>query len=176
MNMKTNILAIAGIILCVVACTVKEEDCEVSSLGTVTFYAVNGDTPTTKTVLQSDGAVWWEPNDKIDIYVGDSAFEFTSANTSDSAETTFKGTLDDVSWENANEFWAVYPHSALNSCDGSSVTFTLSHNQTATEGTFTKDLFVSIAKSKDFNLVFYNVCGGIKFSVTEPGIKTVTFK
>ena len=174
--MKTNILAIAGIVLCVVACNVKEEDCEVSSLGTVTFYAVNGDTPTTKTVLQSDGAVWWEPNDKIDIYVGDSAFEFTSANTSVSAETMFKGTLDGVSWENANEFWAVYPHSASNSCDGSSVTVKLSDNQTASEGTFANDLFVSIAKSNDFNLTFYNVCGGVKFSITEAGVKSVIFK
>gem|GEM_PF-480624 len=174
--MKTNFFAISGIILCVVACNIKEEDYETPSLGSVSFYAVNGDSSSSKTVLQTDGAVWWNANDKIDIFIGDKSFEFSSENTSVSAEATFNGTLDGVSWENVNEFWAVYPHSESNLCNGSTVTVNLTDKQIATEGSFAKDLFISIARSNDFNLTFYNVCGGIKFSVSESGIKTVSFK
>lgn len=172
--MKTRYIAILAGILSIMACSIKEKG--PTSDGNVTFYAVNGDAQDTRTVLQADGNILWSAKDKIDIFVGTKSFEFTGTNTSEVSEATFTGSLDGVEWGPNNEFWAVYPHSSNNSSDGSSVSVSLPGSQKACAGTFDKDLFISIAKSQDYNLSFFNVCGGIKFSVTEAGVKSVTFK
>ena len=174
--MKVKYIAILAGILSVAACTILEESFDEPSLGVVSFHAVNGDAQDTKTVLQSDGSLLWSANDKIDIFVGAQSFEFTGTNTSAVSEATFTGSLDGADWGSGKEYWAVYPHSANNSSDGSSITVCLPAEQEACVGTFAKDLFISIAKSQDYDLTFFNVCGGIKFSVTETGVESVTFK
>lgn len=173
--MKAKYIAILASILSFVACNIQEESLNDPS-GVVSFHAVNGDVQDTKTVLQSDGNLLWSAKDKIDIFVGAQSFEFTGTNTSAVSEATFIGSLDGVDWSSGKEYWAVYPHSANNSSDGLSMTVSLPAEQEACAGTFAKDLFISIAKSQDYDLAFYNVCGGIKFSVTEVGVESVTFK
>lgn len=162
--------------LIVAACNVMEENINEAPLGIVSFHAVNGDIQDTKTSLQPDGSILWSAKDKIDIFVGAQSFEFTGTNDAAASEITFTGSLDGVEWTPEKEFWAVYPHSANNSSDGASVTVSLPAEQEACVDSFAKDLFISMAKSQDYNLTFFNVCGGIKFSVTEAGVKSVTFK
>ena len=174
--MRTRHIAILAGILCVIACNIRETELNAPSEGIVSFYAVNGDADNTKTVLQSDGSILWSAKDKIDIFVGTQAFEFTGTNTTDVAKATFTGLLDGADMGSYSDYWAVYPHSSGNSSDGSSVTVSLTGSQKACAGTFDKDLFITVAKSKDKNLSFFNVCGGVKFSVTETGVKSVTFK
>jgi hypothetical protein len=73
-------------------------------------------------------------------------------------------------------YWAVYPYNASNSCDGQSVTLSVSSSQTAKAGGFANKTFPAIAKSRSFGLAFYNVCGGVRFSLTQEGVKEVVFQ
>ena len=62
------------------------------------------------------------------------------------------------------------------SYDGSTLTVELPDVQNGREGTFDSNLFISIAKSSGSDLFFYNLCGGVEFSVDEPEVKSVTLK
>jgi len=136
----------------------------------------------TKTVAQPGGEVLWSPNKEITIFYGSQTKgKFTSTNTSAAAKTTFKGSFD--SFEGAIEvgkedpdFWAVYPYDESASCDGSSVTVSIPSVQTAVAASFDNNLFPCVARSTNLSLSFYNVCGGIMFTVSQDGIYSVTLK
>ena len=169
---KYGILAIA-VIGCALSCVQKEE----KGIERVTFQAVHADSPASKTVLQADGSVFWSTGDAINLFYGEGgAAKLTSANKDAAAQTTFTGTLDGMLPNGTDEFWAVYPYAAGNSFDGSAVTLTLPAEQTGVAGTFANNLFISLARSKDYTLQFYNLCGGIKFSVAQQGIQSVVFQ
>ena len=68
MNKKSLILAASALAM-VLSCNVREEF--VPELQKVTFQAVMADVPPTKTVLQSNGAVFWTPGDAINLFYGD---------------------------------------------------------------------------------------------------------
>ena len=143
------------------------------------FQAVQADGPSTKTVLQADGSVFWSPGDAVSLFYGGATIQktkLTAENTSAAAQTVFSGVLDGFLPDGSTSFWAVYPYSAETAFDGSAVTVTIPADQTAVAGTFASDAFVSIATSKDYTLQFYNLCGGIKFSVANQGITSVIFK
>ena len=143
----------------------------------VTFYATNGDMTATKTVLQADGTIQWLPQEEINVFYGnDGSAKFVSDNTEQAEAVAFKGALKDFSYQEGKSFWAVYPYRETNVFTGDAVTVSLPSQQTAIAGSFADDLFVSIARTTDFTMKFYNVCGGIKFCVTESGVKTVTFQ
>lgn len=164
--------AMSGVLGCV-----RQLESEDQPEGSVIFKAVNGDNLETKTVLQSDGTIMWSEADEINLFYGSAhSTKFTSTNTSPASEAEFKGSLDGFEYNETDSFWATYPYNEANTCDGSSVTVTLPAEQTAVAGTFADDLFISVAKTKDFNLRFFNVCGGIKFSVTTEGVRSVVFK
>ena len=74
----------------------------------------------------------------------------------------------------AQAFWAVYPYDPANTCDGTSVTLTVPATQASREGSFANKLFPAIATSPQFQLAFYNVCGGIRFTVAHEGINALT--
>ena len=74
------------------------------------------------------------------------------------------------------EFWAVYPYSADNACDGTSITTVIQDTQIGSEGNFSGNAFPAIAKANLLSLAFWNTCGGIKLSVSRSDIKSVTFK
>ena len=158
------------------SCLSTEENKFNQDLNSVVFHASSADNVKTKTVLQPNGSVLWSPKDEIDIFFGDNKCTFSSTNDKPAAEADFVGSFMDVVWpKDQFDYWAVYPK-GQSSFDGSSVIVTLPGQQIATDDTFANELFISIARSSDFNLYFYNVCGGIKFSVTETDIKSVTFK
>lgn len=143
----------------------------------VTFYATNGDLAATKTILQADGTIQWLPKEEINLFYGNTgSAKFISDNTEQAGTVTFKGALTDFSYREGVAFWAVYPYREAHVYTGDAVTVSLPSQQTAIAGSFADDLFVSIARTTDFTLYFYNVCGGIKFCVTETGVKTVTFQ
>ncbi len=149
----------------------------------ITITATSGD-PETRTERASDGAVLWSPGDKISLFYGsgtDGGSCFTAQNTETAKVANFTGTIgvitggNDVSVEDTY-FWATYPYNATASCDGASVTTVLPSEQVATPDTFADDLFPSIGRSQGLNMAFYNICGGLKFTVSEEGIKSVTLK
>ena len=149
----------------------------------ITITATSGD-PETRTERASDGAVLWSPGDQISLFYGsgaDGGSCFTAQNTETAKVANFTGTIgvitggNDVSVEDTY-FWATYPYNATASCDGASVTTVLPSEQLATADTFADDLFPSIGRSQGLNMAFYNICGGLKFTVSEEGIKSVKLK
>jgi hypothetical protein len=73
-------------------------------------------------------------------------------------------------------YWAVYPYSSTNTCDGQSVTLTVPLDQSGTKGTFADKFFPAVACGDSYSLAFYNVCGGARFSVIQEGVTKVIFK
>ena len=86
--------------------------------GVLSFSAFNADDMPTRTVRQSDGAVWWSPQESIQVFYGDLSSKFTSDNTSASATATFTGSLDGIEYDSQKQFWALYPYSQADSFDG----------------------------------------------------------
>ena len=181
--MKKLIIPVLALVL---ASCAKEQfsESQVAQPGQeLTITATSGD-PDTRTERASDGSVLWSPGDQISLFYGsgtDGGSCFTSQNTETAKVANFTGTIgvitggNDVSVEDTY-FWATYPYNATASCDGASVTTVLSSEQVATPDTFADDLFPSIGRSQGLNMAFYNICGGLKFTVSEEGIKSVTLK
>jgi hypothetical protein len=130
----------------------------------------------TKTVVESGVHVFWEPGDEIAVFMGEQSAKFTTDITAASGTATFKGTFGDATWPEDLDLWAVYPFSEDAVFDGETITTTLPSEQVARDGSFGKDMNLAIAHSSGTTLQFYNVGGGIRFSVTEEGIKKVMFE
>ena len=129
-----------------------------------------------RTVVESGVHVYWEPGDEIAVFMGEKSAKFTTDITAASGTATFKGTFGDTTWPEELDLWAVYPFSEEAVFDGETITTTLPSEQVARPGSFGKDMNLSIAHSNSSTLQFYNVGGGIRFSVTEEGIKKVIFE
>ena len=87
---------------------------------------------------------------------------FESTNTEQTAVTDFHGTLTGNA-SGSDYYWGVYPYSGDNACDGSSVTLRVLESQQAVEGTFANGMFPAVACSRNRDLAFYNVCGGVRY-------------
>ena len=129
-----------------------------------------------RTVVESGVHVYWEPGDEIAVFMGEKSAKFTTDITAASGTATFKGTFGDTTWPEDLDLWAVYPFSEDAVFDGETITTTLPSEQVAREGSFGKDMNLAIAHSNSSTLQFYNVGGGIRFSVTEEGIRKVMFE
>lgn len=187
MNTGTKFLIFTCAALMSLACS-REEELPVSSEGIeITVTAVReGYAPGTKTVLMPDGSVEWLPTDEISIFYGEGkdrngGSRFTAQNTEQAAVAEFKGRLEGVfaggeAFTDGKYLYGVYPYSLKNSFDNGVVTVTLPANQTAVEGTFASNLFLTMARSQDVNLAFYNICGGVKFTVSREDIVSVSLK
>lgn len=144
-----------------------------------TIYASQYSELDTKNAIDDSSAdITWTSGDAINVFFGTSLnSKFVTAQSGDVAQ--FKGSIDVVlgGGEGLNDdtyLWGVYPYRAQNKCNGSSITLSVPASQEAAENTFAKGLFPQIAKSKNFYMSFYNLCGGFRFSVSSPDIKTVT--
>ncbi len=168
-------------ILPVVALTLgcsREIDTNVTYIdGEFSLYATSGENDT-RTVLQQDGRVFWSPSDCITVFYGNVPGKFTSTNTEPAASAEFTGSLGSFAIDGETEFRAIYPHSndVVTPTDEGILSIYLPSEQTGVEGTFADDLFICVAKSKDVNLHFYNVCGGVKFSLARGDIQKVVFR
>ena len=165
-----------------------------NNLHEVVFHACWA--PGTKTMLQEDGGVWWEPGDVAGLFFQywteneeegwyqTPRVKLVSTNNEVASSTDFVAnfintgiqTLDGVS-----TFYAIYPYSDCNyfssSNDGSLfLYFSIPTIQTAVAGSFDRNAFISYAETQDDNLFFRNLCGGVKFSVSQEGIKEVIFR
>lgn len=149
-----------------------EQQTPQEELHEVVFHA--GWAPETKTVLQEDGSVWWSPEDEISLFVGNGnngGYKLTSTNNEASATTDFIGNIRKKS--STETYTAIYPYNEANHVDGNTIHMVIPVIQTAKEGTFEQNTFVSIARSDNENLHFRNLCSGIKFSVKNTGIKKI---
>lgn len=160
------------------ACSEVEEPNITSDVSEITITASMEDfAPESRTIRQPDGYVWWSPSDEISIFLDDSdtgGSKFTSTNTSPASVTEFRGSVN--RYTNGTMLYGVYPYSDKTKFSNGVTTISLPSEQTAAEGTFAKGVFPTIARSSGLALAFYNICGGVKFSVSRNDITSVTFK
>lgn len=147
----------------------------------LTFTARWGDAPSTRTFLKEDGrTVWWTPDEYVKVFSNDMSGMFYSTNAWDAEEIEIRGGLAPNNGSSGSVngiYFALYPYDANSSLDPSAgtITFALPSPQQGCEGTFADKMVPAVAKSNNFTFAFYNVCGGARFSVTEPGITSATF-
>ena len=172
--MKKSFILFAASLLALAGCS-RNQEIDIQENG-LSLFARTESPADTKTVVESGVHVYWEPGDEIAVFMGEKSAKFTTDITTSSATATFKGTFGDTTWPEELDLWAVYPFSEDATFDGETITTTLPSEQIAREGSFGKDMNLSIAHSTSNTLQFYNVGGGIRFSVTEEGIKKVMFE
>lgn len=162
------------------ACKHIEEGPEtVPAIGTRVLFTASQESvsPDTRTVRKEDGSTWWNAAEEISVFCNrgsDGGSKFVSQNTSSQAIAEFSGNIQKDGSD--NDYWAVYPYSTDNSCDGSSVTMVIPVVQVASEGNFSGNAFPLVARTNTNELTFLNICGGVKFSLSRNDIKSVTIK
>lgn len=133
-----------------------------------------------KTIIKDDGAIWWEAGEKINVfYDGVSLGSFTSTNSEASPRATFSS--DNIITGGADsytggEYFAIYPYDSSNWSSGGLFRVMVPGNQNTEPGAFDKKSFICAGHSDTRNIAFYNVCGGIRFCVSQSGITSITFK
>ena len=133
--------------------------------------------PGTRSFRLDDGSVWWSPNEEVSVFYGSGSgggSKFVSMNTSIAETVELQGSIQMTG--SGKAFWAVYPYSEDNYCDGSSITTVIPSSQTGVEGNFSDNSFPAMAKGNSTSLPFWNICGGIKFFVSRTDIKSVSIK
>ena len=133
--------------------------------------------PGTRSFRQDDGSVWWNPAEEVSVFYGSGSnggIKFVSMNTAVAETVELQGSIQMSG--TTEDFWAVYPYSGDNSCDGSSIITVIPSEQTGVEDNFSNGVFPAVAKSDSRSLAFRNICGGVKFSVSRSDIKSVTIK
>lgn len=172
MRKNFTLIAIASMAL---LCSCEENQPVIHNVGHdgATLYATLEQPAETKTELQLDGSVLWEPSEEIMVFCGTKSGKFTSTNTEPSSAATFKG---EMSISQGSDIWALYPYDENATISDGIITTTIPCDQVAVPGTFARNANVTVAHSTTTDLQFYNVCGGVRFSVTEAGISKVIFE
>lgn len=172
-------------LLSAVSCEVQPLPAEQPENRTVTFTA-SYETPekSTRTQRTEDGTVLWMPGNTISVQYLTGYYyksKFTTGITQPSASATFSGTLPE--YRQFEECVAIYPFYEYDFVDDYDETedvfrlvITIPAEVTAVPGTFADGSFYSLARSKDTNLHFRHLTGGVKFSVTTAGITEVTLE
>lgn len=180
-----RILLVLGLGISFLACSRLnvEEELKEYSVEEICFTAYMNDVDT-KTERQENTDVYWCPGDAVSLFFNkgeNGGDRFVAQNKEVAAIAEFKGTITGFSGGGESMggdswFWAVYPYSEGNSCDGSSVTLTLSEQQAGKAGSFANGTFPTMAKAKGLELGFYNICSGCKFTVSRDDVKAVKFR
>lgn len=150
----------------------------------MTFTAMSGEGETRTQIDGSNaGKVLWSQNDAIKVFYADKAAgTFTYKGTEAVDIATFTGGFTsvtggiEVGTGSSEYYWAVYPNQNGSKYESESVTVTVPASQKATKGSFQNGAFPSIAKSQTPSLAFYNVCGGICFTVSRSDINEIVFE
>ena len=175
--MKTRFILFAVASLVFFGC-IKETDPSVSRERKITIRAYHeGGDLTRTTVLDGGTQVFWEPNDQILVFFKERRILFSSSNTENVLVSEFTGSLPELEEAGTEDMvWGLYPPKENATYDGTSITTYLPPDQIGRAGSFAKNTHITLAQSSDLNLAFYNVCGGLRFSLAQEGIKKVVFE
>ncbi len=133
-----------------------------------------------RTSLQEDGKVLWNPREIIHVFHGTEGGPFTSTNDEAAAVASFEGTL---TLAGDGPFLAVYPYDRQDVSDGETVTVLIPSAQKAVAGSFANCMSPAVArtesagaKAEEIPLSFRNICSGLKFSLAHSDITALTFR
>ena len=186
--MKTTRFIIAAFAAAIVAsCTAQPEALVATDNNAITEITAGFEN--TKTALQSDGKVFWEVGDAINLFYGTDGSKFTSTLTEAAAVSKFSGSLNILFGSEGDSqatkggltgtedyLWGVYPYNEANTSDGKSVTAVLPATQIARAGSFAKDAYLTVGRSETPVMGFYAVGGAIKFTLGSSNIKSVVLR
>jgi len=171
---------IAFAMLAIAACQIEEINDTTQGTDEFRFVAERSNTnDDTKTIRQDDGSIIWDSSEEIKVFTSNGASgKFVSTNDVPASKAEFIGSFDKKVTDDdiSNGIMALYPYSDEATYSDNRITFTIPSVQTAKEGTFDTGLFPSVAYSTTTSLYFHNVCAGIRFTVSQEGIRSVTFK
>ena len=173
-------LLFASVVL-TVACT-REIESSISLNPIITVEATNIEPDFSRTTLQDNGIkVYWEPQDEIAIFYNGSCGRFVSQNEEPALTAKFEGTLNAILGFNegeaaSNPIWGLYPYCEDASSDKLSVTTVLPAEQIGRAGSFARNTQITLARANSLSLGFYNVTGGLRFSLSQEGINAVSFE
>lgn len=181
--MKTTKIFFAALALAALAlsCTREAEVSDAISVNRQTVITASFE-GASRTALQNGGTqIYWEPADEIKVFFKTFSGRFVSQNTELAEVADFMGSLTALVGANegassSNLFWGLYPFRSDAVYDGSSVTTTLPAAQTGRAGGFARNTHITLAHSAGADLSFFHVCGGVRFSLTQEGIKQITFE
>lgn len=171
-----NLLAIVALTGCTVEPLVVDGPQDDENLITIIADA-GGDDAETRTVRQENGAVYWSPGDEIIVFSKANAAggRFTSSESQPKQRVSFRGKVDDKP-TSTSYLYAIYPYDPSFTFDGSKLTAVVPAEQEAVAGSFALGAFVSVGRSRTQSITFSHLGGGVKFSVTEEGITSVTLR
>lgn len=178
-----KMLAMAIFIGSFVSCTKESSSVPSPKIMTITTITAGVDSECIDTKAQydpSERVFSWLEGDAINVFFGSSvSSKFVCQNSGKIAQ--FKGSIDVVTGggeglDENTSLWGVYPYSPDTVCDGNAITYTLPSVQPAEAGTIPSGLNPLLARSGNFLLSFYNVCGTLRFTVSNPDITKVTIR
>ena len=136
----------------------------------------------TRTVLEADGKVSWSPKESIHVFNGTDKAKFTSTNTSVAATASFEGSMT-LSSATPLPYFAVYPYDADDVSDGNTVTVKVPSSQRVGVANIADGMSPAVARTESsssplegMDLSFFNVCSGLKFSLSHSDITAITFR
>lgn len=138
----------------------------------ITITAFHNSDNTRTAIIDGGAEVYWQVGDAIKLFRGEEGTMLVSNVTGLSKVATFTGPVP----EGAGDFLGLYPYSEDAVFDGTDIIFTLPENQLATAGSFAQNTHITVGRSSTTEMGFYSVCGGIRFSLSQEGIKRVTFE
>lgn len=168
-------VALFGALLSILSCNTEVEQTVVLPEGQLlTITAISNDeTDETKTALEDGGVeVFWQPKDSIKVFRGANGSKFVTDIDAAAKVATFFGTAP----VGDGEFVAVYPYAEETVYENSVVTVSLPSVQTAVEGSFAPDTYITMGHSETTEMGFYAVCGGLRFTLSQEGIQKIVFE
>ena len=185
---RLNLYCMALAVLAMGSCSLEHESIVPEEIPGMKFTAVWSDEASRTSLDENGTSVLWDPGDEIFIFQGvteegpSAMGKFTSTNTTRQSSATFTGTLEG---ECSGDYIAVYPYlpiheegTAMDASEygmGYVVLHMIDPVQQGVEGSFAIKTAPAAAVSSTNELVFHNICGGVRFSITQSGVKKVTF-
>ena len=155
------------------ACSSETEIDPLSDQEIILTATMEGNDETRTTLDMDYMTVLWMPKENISVFRGGKMAEFTSTNTEKTPSAQFKGTLPEAGGDKV--IYGLYPYSADASISKDVILTSIPAEQVAVAGTFDNDLFISIARTENYELGFFNVCSGIRFMLDRNDIQSVIF-
>lgn len=188
--MKKTLLITLSALMLLSSCTIKletESSVPRPESRQITITASQEGGTETRTVLDEDLIhVLWTPEDKINLFYQDQSACFEYRDYEITPIARFSGSLsidvvtggDEQSELEQSYFWGLYPYdeNARYYADFGYVETSLPDVQMASKNTFSEDLFITLGRSSSWNMPFYNVCSGLRFTVDQEGITSVILR
>ena len=173
---KSLFLGLIGASVLFVSCVHDIQEVVPMIRGGLTLTAVTEQPAATRTAVESGTQVWWEPGDSIKVFCGSQAACFVSDLSERVAQADFFLAQKGFTVGEKDTLWALYPYAEEAVFEGEAITTILPSTQVARAESFGKNMNLSLARTTGRTLQFYNVGGGIRFTVTKRGIRKVIFE